>query len=193
MIDRQTKDLRDFGWLAQAWPIPLMGLFVLLTTGCGSLLTPHQATYQYDPCQCLGSCAGYTETNWTSLDGCRGEPSTPHPRVPVEEYFPVSKVAPNNDELLLNEATVVGKAILMKEASEAAKEVSRRLASEEGQEVIQAGYFSRSTQQETNASQWQTAPRGAESTFEKPEADEDRIDKNRHDKQLVEVTVEYLQ
>lgn len=207
MIDRRTNSLQKIDWYQPAGLILSMGSLLLLTGGCRSLLTPHEAAYQYDPCHCLGPGAGYTETQWTPLIGCRSEPSTPKLHVPIQEYFPVSRVSSSDNDLLLEEATVVGKAILLKEAADAAKEVSSRAAEKEGREVTKAAYFSTRTQSKTDTSQWLEALRVSESKPSEPTpiertpserkpiettSMENKFDETRHSKQLVEVTVEYL-
>jgi hypothetical protein len=149
----------------------LLSVLIAVSGGCQSFLTPHQAPYQPNGCDVLGGCAGYTETQWTSLDGCGWE-----------SEIPIAPATWETQQYLEQSMSI----------NESANEpIGEPLSAH--QYVENVSYLPREEQPEKDPSLNEEVLQYANSVELRPAPSDLEIQEARHEKELDEISIEYLQ
>ncbi|WP_068258219.1 hypothetical protein [Rubripirellula obstinata] len=185
-VDRPTKSFST--------TTILLALIVITSSGCQSLLTPRHAAHQPSNCDSLDACSGFTETRWSTLDGCGWEESyapvempTNYPQSHHEPAMPMQQYIPNQDQAGYDDE------VILEQPIRAANHAFPRHRSNVDQPIEQASYLSAADQNEKDPSLNEEVLEYTESLALSPELAELESEDARHEKQLDEISVEYLQ
>ena len=189
----------------------------LASGGCHSLLTPHQAPYQRNDCDSIGGCGGYTETQWTSLEGCGWEDGVPVTPLPMEEQdfygqsISINEAVAQTNHIEQRKFTERRQPTEQRQLTERRQLIERRNHAVPGSQITQrnqdaiddpslareniesSSYLPLEESAEKDPSLNQEVLQYAESVELKPAPSDLKIREARHEKQLDEISIEYLQ